>query len=687
MQSSGFMLFLRVLEDISDERQLFFMTRKWFYHNRELILFLAVIAAASLLRFYQARHIPFTHDEWSAIFRTQYPDIQTLIQKGVMPDGHPAGIQIILYYLVRLFGINALLIKLPFMIFGVLSVILVYQIARKLFGITNALISASLMAGLEYTIMYSQLARPYVSGLFFGLLLVYFWIGIIREEKYRWVHYSGFVLSGAMCMYNHYFSALFFLLVGLSGAFFIKGRPLFKLSGAVLFTLLLFIPHTHLTLNHLEIAGLDEWLATPGPGFIWQYLAYAWHYSWLLILFLAGLWILGWLQPMRNRPRVNPWALLFASWFMASFLIGFLYSRMVEPVLQYSVLIFTFPFLVMALFSHLHFNAFRTRLLVVAMTFALTVPTLTLKRQYYQLFYNSRYTEIPDLLKQEEALSGNEPSYICMGLPRRIMRHYLKPGPDIDTSKVIWMEEVTRPGDLLALLNEKQPAALVYAHEPGPSPEIFSILSSHFNGLVRSEYYFLGNYHVFSNDSTARRVPSLVTSTFGFETPDREWEQVDERHLTDTLRCSGQYAYTFDSDLEYGPVYAHELSRSLVRRNLVADASLSAWVGEEFEDALLVCTLEKKGTIIEWQASRFRDYITSYDRWNRIYFSMRFADLPIRAQDLTMKLYVWNHEKQNFVVDDLEIIIRQGNPVLYGLFQPIIKFSGIRSFHPLPEKD
>src|SRR5690606_31293576 len=93
-----------------------------------------------------------------------------LIDLGVCKDTHPAGVQVFLFYWIKLFGISEAAVRLPFVIAGILSVLLVYLIAKRWFNETVALLSAAAIAFLEFPITYSQLARPYASGLLFSLL-------------------------------------------------------------------------------------------------------------------------------------------------------------------------------------------------------------------------------------------------------------------------------------------------------------------------------------------------------------------------------------------------------------------------------------------------------------------------------------------------------------------------------------
>ncbi len=57
------------------------------------LLLILIVAAA--LRFWDLWELPFMHDEFSALFRTQYDSFSDLIRLGVVQnDSHPAGVQV-----------------------------------------------------------------------------------------------------------------------------------------------------------------------------------------------------------------------------------------------------------------------------------------------------------------------------------------------------------------------------------------------------------------------------------------------------------------------------------------------------------------------------------------------------------------------------------------------------------------
>ena len=133
---------------------------------------LLILFIGSILRFYNYVEIPFTHDEFSALFRLNFDSFSELIEKGVKVDGHPAGVHVFLYYWTKVFGSSEWIVKLPFTIFGIVSIWIIYLIGRKWFNETVGLISAAFIASIQFTVIYSQIARPYISGMFFSLIMV-----------------------------------------------------------------------------------------------------------------------------------------------------------------------------------------------------------------------------------------------------------------------------------------------------------------------------------------------------------------------------------------------------------------------------------------------------------------------------------------------------------------------------------
>lgn len=315
-----------------------------------------LLIVAALLRFYHYGSFSYSNDELSAIARAQYPTFSELVQKGFFVDGHPGGIQVLMWLWIMVFGLSETSIRLPFVLMGLVSVFLAYKVGRQMFGKWSGLFSGATIAFLQFPLLFSQIARPYGPGMMFGLLMVSFWHRIfyvsgndkpVKQSK-LW-DYIGFSLAAAACMYTHYFAFLFALIVGLSGFLVSRKGQLVPYLLAALGSAVLFAPHISITLNHLSIKGLSGWLGLPGIDWPVRHLWFIFDHSWATLAWVVAAAVIG---SLWNRNK-NDWRLRFflATWFLAPIIIGYVYSYLRAPVLQDSVLIFSFPYLIILIFS------------------------------------------------------------------------------------------------------------------------------------------------------------------------------------------------------------------------------------------------------------------------------------------------------------------------------------------------
>ncbi|HHL57783.1 MAG TPA: glycosyltransferase family 39 protein, partial [Bacteroidetes bacterium] len=210
-----------------------------FVHKSWDLLLLLIVIVAFLLRFWRFTDIPFTFDELSAMSRTVYDNFRDLIKYGVIEkDTHPAGVQVFMYYWIRMFGEAEWVVKLPFMLMGLASVWAAYAIAKLWFNATTAILTAACIATLQLFVLYSQIARPYASGLFLTLMMVYFWSRYFLKD-YKLTDLVLFILFAALSSYNHHFSLLFAAIVGFSGLWFVSKdkRRAYVFAGIAIFIL------------------------------------------------------------------------------------------------------------------------------------------------------------------------------------------------------------------------------------------------------------------------------------------------------------------------------------------------------------------------------------------------------------------------------------------------------------------
>jgi len=73
------------------------------YFKEEYII-PALLVLAFLIRICCYSSFSYSNDELSAIYRATYDTFGELVSKGFFVDGHPGGIQVWLFYWMKLFG-------------------------------------------------------------------------------------------------------------------------------------------------------------------------------------------------------------------------------------------------------------------------------------------------------------------------------------------------------------------------------------------------------------------------------------------------------------------------------------------------------------------------------------------------------------------------------------------------------
>ncbi len=237
-----------------------------------LITLVIVLLIASFLRFYGLEVQSLSNDELSSWRQSSHENLSDVIQKGVRPDVHPPGFQIMLYFVERIFGDSAPALRFPSVIFGILSVVAIYLIGLRLFSKGEALISAALLAVLRFPVFYSQDARSYSMMLLFTLVSSYFLISVIEELREDCKAHIPtaikYIASATVLAYSHYFGLYMVVLQGVFTAalFILKPRKLIHVLALFGITALMYVPWLPVLREHLSSGPI--WIMPPARSFI-----------------------------------------------------------------------------------------------------------------------------------------------------------------------------------------------------------------------------------------------------------------------------------------------------------------------------------------------------------------------------------------------------------------------------------
>lgn len=196
---------------------------KAFYLDKKNCILLLIIFAGAALRLFnltykslwydEALSLSFTEYDWKDIFSHRY------IARPVY--------FLILKLWVSLFGYSELSARLPSVIFGVLSIILIYKLAKELFGEGSGLISAVILSLSSYHIYYSQEARNYSLFLFLGLSSMLIFVKILNKEDAKLL--LLLVLINILLLYTHLFGIFIVIIQSIFFIIFLRKIKLKKL--------------------------------------------------------------------------------------------------------------------------------------------------------------------------------------------------------------------------------------------------------------------------------------------------------------------------------------------------------------------------------------------------------------------------------------------------------------------------
>ncbi len=637
--------------------------------SNKIILILIMIVAC-VLRFYNLFEIPYTHDEFSALFRTRFDTFSELIEKGVIVDTLPAGVQVFLYYWIKIFGEAEWIVKLPFILLGIFSVYLIYLIARKWYNETVALISASFLASIQFTVFYSQIARPYISGLFFSLLMVNALTDLIKSPEKRFYPNSLiFILSAAACSYNHHFSLVFAAIVGLSGLFLLQRKYLLKYLACCFIIMLLYVPHINIILSQLQLGGNENWLGKLQNDFFVNYMNYIFQFStvvWILVILII---LFGFIKIRKQDVKFRQ-TILFVCWFILPIVVGFLYSKFVNNVMQYSVLIFSFPFLFFILFGHIKPQKTIVNLILVLVILSLNIYALTMERKHYSSLYDSAYIHI--LTDRRDAGNSYKNMASLIDSDKEISEFYIKK-LNLDTN-FTWVDTSLTKKELISYLDVQSRLSgyLYFGCLSSSDPVTVAVIQDYYPSIVQQKNYFGGTTYVFS------RVPAKAGNIIecqDFETKEkRYWSSVDQSKFVDTVSFSGRYSYMIDSSTEWSLTYSRPLKEIVTSKYNFIVISVETFNEDGMNDAMIVASIEAGDSVINWSSSEFSVFLTnksSKDGWARIHHTLMLYDIPFDKKNLLLKVYIWNQGRKSFLIDDFMIRLRPGNPVIYSWYQNI----------------
>lgn len=635
-------------------------------HPNKLILAF-IITIAAILRFYHFFDLPFMWDELSALNRLHFSSISELIEKGVKPDGHPAGVQVFLYYWIQLFGNAEWVVKLPFNLMGLASIYIFYRITSIWFSEKSGLLAASFMASLQFFILYSPIARPYISGLFLSLLMVFYWSQYMFRVPAR-KYLVGFVLFAALSAYNHHFSLLFAAIVGFTGLFVIKKSQAkeYIISGIAIFAL--YLPHLPVFFHQLGIGGIGgegRWLAEPSSYFILEFIEWSFQYSLLMMLMVFALLVFSiFFYQLKSKDK---WikSIILIIWFTLPLAIGYLYSTLINPVIQYSVFIFSFPYLIILISAGA--GKLRNNIVfpLIIIIIGLNIYSLIVERQHFKIIFKQPF-ELTAQSTKAEINKNNSAFTIYNTIPSYQHYYFEKYGLDVNNSHSIYNKQYTL-SELDHLLREINANTIISC---GLAPEMVPLIQKHFPYFVQRTFAYTMDIYVFSK---AKQDASLSPTSLLYQpilNMEKGWNIQSNRMKCDN---SGREYYEFTSQQEWGFNFADSLKNIDIEPGAIIDIIAEVHASQTAINAIWAASFTGSSTEKIWRGKKLDLIPTETKDVYEVFFSLD-TQILLETEDWNQQYFktsLWNKELQPFNIYDIKVLKRAPNPIKYGLFQKL----------------
>ena len=216
--------------------------------TKALLLMSAVILLAFFLRVHRLEDKNVWWDEGLAIWAARKDLVS--ISLWTAGDVHPPFYFWLLHYWVKLVGESEFAARFLSLLWGVLSVALIYPMAKRLINRPAGMLAAILMATARFHIWWSQEMRMYILATFLALLSLHFFIQLPKGDKKIWLFY---ILATTAGLYTLYLVILVILIENLFILLTRRSRS-FMLRWVLsqMTVLFLFAPWLYLALAHMR---------------------------------------------------------------------------------------------------------------------------------------------------------------------------------------------------------------------------------------------------------------------------------------------------------------------------------------------------------------------------------------------------------------------------------------------------
>ena len=320
------------------------------------------------------------------------------------------------------------------------------------------------------------------------------------DKKDGLLIYLGYILAAILCIYNHHFSMLQAGIIGVTGLFVIDKTLFKKYILANFIVVLLFLPNLIVMKSQMQFSG-RTFIPEANLDHVLDYLFYIFQYSFISITIVLG--ILSYSLIQTKKLQVNKYQIISLVWFVLPLVIGVIVSNVLQPVMPKRVLIFSFPFLIVFLFSFTQYLKKMGVLIASLLILTVNIYGLVIERGHYQIFQKnigkSSVENIKFLIKEKQV---KDPYTIYDYAKVRIDYYWGKQLPDLFFESLFEYRDKKKykasefREKIAALEND----ALILCNVP---KKLICIAREYYPYLIFTDKGFCYDFYCFSKNETA----------------------------------------------------------------------------------------------------------------------------------------------------------------------------------------
>jgi len=316
-----------------------------YIEKKNRLILIGIILLGTALRLYHINYQSLWVDELFSIIPTN-PNLSVTSLIESCKSDQPPLFFFYIHYVFKLFGYNELIGRLACATIGLVSIPVIYLLGKECGDKKAGLLAAALTTVNYFHIYYSQELRFYSMAFLLSTLSYLFFIRAYKHN--RSVDYVGYILATTGLLYTHYYGMIIFLTQAFTFLILLKYRRDKKFILSALLSGVVIVIAFSLWLPVI-FSGLGEVLPhikMPSPDFFIKYFYYYTGKDALsasLFCFFIFLFTKTFFSKHQKDAEIVPVFLIIVIWIVLSYLIPYIRSVLITPMLADRYTIVTLP--------------------------------------------------------------------------------------------------------------------------------------------------------------------------------------------------------------------------------------------------------------------------------------------------------------------------------------------------------